>query len=395
MKAAWLVVLVAGCGAEAPQPIVPARVLPPDFPADAGTADAAADAGDAGSDASPADAPQGVPLDAALPAVAPIDLGPEVWLKGSTHVHAKPSGDSAEPVSSVIRWYEQRGYDFIALTDHNRVSEVDGSTKGQVAVRAPAQGLIVLSGVELTFNPTGCEPPGEDSGKCRIHLNALGVTERPEGKLEWANRTTKLRTEMYAAGFAQSKVLGAHVIQINHPNWYWGMTPDVLAELAKHAPLVEIANVQFETWNAGDKDHLSLEAQWDVVLQRGGTLWGVASDDAHDYDDLLKGKYPPGGGWVVVKSRRDPRAILDALATGRFYSSTGVTLSRAEPDGDELVVEVTADKRKHTIAFIENGKTVATVKGLTARRSIPKNGYLRAVVTRDDGKKAWVQPVRR
>jgi len=37
--------------------------------------------------------------------VAAVNLGPEVWLKGSTHVHAKPSGDSSEPIDDVIKWY--------------------------------------------------------------------------------------------------------------------------------------------------------------------------------------------------------------------------------------------------------------------------------------------------
>ena len=97
----------------------------------------------------------------------------------------------------------------------------------------------------------------------------------------------------------------------------------------------------------------------------------------------------------MVKARRDPAAILAALAAGRFYSSTGVTLSRAERVANELVVEVApGTTNQHTITFIENGKSVATTNGLSARRSIPRTGYVRAVVIRDDGKKAWVQPVR-
>ena len=107
------------------------------------------------------------------------------------------------------------------------------------------------------------------------------------------------------------------------------------------------------------------------------------------------GKYPAGGGWVMVKARRDPASILAALAAGRFYASTGVTLSHAERAGDELVVEVEPDaQHRHTITFIENGKTVATANGPRARRLVPRSGYIRAVVTRDDGRQAWVQPVR-
>ncbi|HSK03392.1 MAG TPA: CehA/McbA family metallohydrolase [Kofleriaceae bacterium] len=337
---------------------------------------------------------------AALAAPAPVAASaptpdPEVWLRGTTHVHARPSGDSRTPIPDVIRWYESRGYDWIALTDHNRVSEAGGSTEGQPAVRFPAQGLIVLAGIELTYNPAKCLPKGHASGKCRIHVNLIGPTARPDGKVSWGlgQRLPDERLPKYQAALDLHRAFGG-LAQVNHPQWFWGMTGDLLAELARRGVrLVEIANVQFEKWNRGDKDFPSTEALWDAALAAGVTLWGVASDDAHHYDG--GGKWPAGGGWVVVKARRDPQAILDSLAAGRFYASTGVVLDRAEVSGGELVVEIAAaDGRPHTIEFVENGVRVAPVKERVARRALPRTGYVRAVVTRDDGKRAWVQPVR-
>ena len=322
-------------------------------------------------------------VDAGIDAAVP---GDEMWLRGTTHVHAAPSGDSAEPVDGVVRWYEIHGYDFIVLTDHNRVTTVEP---------APQQQLLVIPGIELTHNRKDCEPPGDESGNCRIHVNALGVTGRPVGKLEWTDYSERGRVALYQRAYATAYGLGASVVQINHPQYYWGMTPEVLIAISKNAHLIEIANQQFTKWNVGDAKWLSVEALWDAALTQGVTLWGVATDDAHDYRIDGGGKYPAGGGWVMVKARRDPPAILAALAAGRFYSSTGVILSRAERVGDELVVDVTPDTpNQHTITFIENGKTVATVNGLSAKRVIPWAGYVRAVITRDDGKQAWVQPVR-
>jgi hypothetical protein len=70
-------------------------------------------------------------------------------------------------------------------------------------------------------------------------------------------------------------------------------------------------------------------------------------------------------------------------------------LSRAGRVGDDLVVEVApGTTNQYTIAFIEAGKTVAMVNGPNAKHAVPQTGYIRAVVTRDDGKQAWVQPVR-
>ena len=337
--------------------------------------------------AAPAVPPDAPAIDApALEAIVEPALAGdnEQWLKGSTHVHARPSGDSTTPVTDVIRWYESNGYDFIVLTDHNKVTD---------AAQAPEQGLIVVPGIELTHNPAGCTPKLHDSDQCRIHVNLLGVTGRPEGKVAWAERKSRDRLAKYDAALAQQKTLGG-LVQLNHPSWFWGMTADLLTELARRGfSLVEIRNIQFETWNDGDVDHPSTEALWDAALLAGVTLWGVASDDAHHYGG---GKWPAGGGWVVVKAARDPGAILASLSAGRFYSSTGVVLARAELDGDELVVEVpTTEPGTYSIAWIENAAPVATISGRRARRRLPVTGYLRAVVTRDDGRRAWVQPARR
>lgn len=336
--------------------------------------------------AEPADLP-------AAPPVGPAE--PEVWLKGSTHVHAKASGDSSEPNPQVIAWYEQHHYDFIVLTDHNRVSELDphASTRGQVTLRDPTSGLIVFSGVELTHNPIGCLPVGDPSRNCRIHVNLIAPTARPAGRLEWAERHSHLRLDMYRAALnAQAKLGG--MAQINHPQWLWGMSSELLVELSRRGVrLIEVANSAFSKWNAGDASHPSMEALWDDALVHGATLWGTSSDDAHDYDG--HGKYPPGTGWIVVHARREPRAILDALAAGHFYASTGVVLDHAEVSAGQLVVAVDpAATGRYTIDFIENGKRVATTVGKAARRALPAVGYVRAVVTRADGKRAWVQPAR-
>ncbi len=341
-----------------------------------------------------------IPIDASSPvdAIAAVPPAPEVWLKGSTHVHARPSGDSTTPIAEVTHWYERRGYDFIVLTDHNQISELDKTappTTGP-SVSAPGDKLIVLAGIELTHNPSNCIPAGDDSGKCRIHVNLLGVTGRITGKLTWANRKTNERLAKYDAALAQQELLGG-IAQVNHPNWFWGINGDLLAELARHGfRLVEIANSAFAKWNAGDPTHPDLETVWDAALEQGVTLWGIASDDAHDYGDSGKGNYPAGGGWVMVKAARDPAAILAALDAGHFYSSNGVVLDRAEVDAGALVVEVAQGQSgSFAIDFIENGRRVKQVKGRTASRKLPATGYIRAVVTRTDGKKAWVQPARR
>ena len=86
------------------------------------------------------------------------------------------------------------------------------------------------------------------------------------------------------------------------------------------------------------------------------------------------------------------RSAPDAISAARQQAERP---PGAEVSGGELVVEVAAGERApHTIEFIENGVRAGSVKDRVARRALPRAGYVRAVVTRDDGKRAWVQPAR-
>jgi hypothetical protein len=342
---------------------------------------------------------------------------PVFWLKGSTHVHTVHSGDSNMSVDDVVRWYRDRGYDFIVITDHNRVTEHEAAGRP-----------LVLRGIELTHNPGDCDPPPpEPSGKCRIHLNGLVLREaalasaapgaasaaalelEPSGRppvVEWKNSTTSARLEMYQAGIDKVRQLGG-IAQVNHPSWHWGVDAALLAELGRRgATLVEVANMGFPRWNAGNALRPSAEALWDQALSEGVTVYGVASDDAHHYEQSeidtrrATGRpvYAAGTGWVMVRSARDPAAIRRALARGDFYASTGVVLDRAAVAGGSMQIEVSdASPGWHHITFIgQGGAVLERVGGRSARFDLDDApaGYVRGLVTRDDGARAWVQPVR-
>jgi hypothetical protein len=328
------------------------------------------------------------------------------WLKGSTHVHTIHSGDSRMPVDDVVRWYSDRGYDFIVVTDHNRVTEVEST------------GLLVLRGIELTHNPGTCDPPPpEPDGRCRIHVNGIGLTgavqaadelldggSRP-ATVEWKNNATNARVEMYQAGIDKVRELGG-IAQINHPSWHWGVEGELLAELGRRgAVLVEVANMGFARWNFGTPVHPSAEAVWDQALSQGVAIYGVASDDAHHYDEAeiaarnAAGRpvYAAGTGWVMVRAARRPDAIRRALERGDFYASTGVLLDRVERVDRVLEVDVApGSPGGHDIAFVGQGGTVLQREsGRSARFDLDQapDGYVRAVVTRDDGARALGQPV--
>jgi hypothetical protein len=136
-------------------------------------------------------------------------------------------------------------------------------------------------------------------------------------------------------------------------------------------------------------------ALWDAVLSSGRTVWGVATDDAHDYEEGGGGRYPAGGAWIMVDAERDADAIVEAIGQGRFYASTGVFLREVGIEGDAFAVAI--DDRStgpHRIRFVGDGRTLAEASGRSARLTlVGATRYVRVEVEGPDGGRAWSQPV--
>ena len=319
------------------------------------------------------------------------------YLKGQLHVHSNQSGDSRTAPADIVRWYRERGYDFIVFTDHNVITTFEAYP-----------GMLVIPGAELTQNVRTCEPPPPAGSACLLHVNALFVPvppDRDSGAMWRLPPTSRRRIEIYRNALDAIRDARA-LAQLNHPNFQWGADAQLVAQLVEHdgLRLFEVANQSSGVHNDGDAEHPSVEAMWDAVLTRGGTLFGVASDDAHHYDDAAavraQGGVPDIGdqGWVMVHAAREPSAIRDALARGDFYSSTGVVLRRIERAGDALVVEV-ADETPGDLEFAflgAGGRVLDRQRGRSARFALAavRGGYVRATLADARGHRAWLQPTR-
>lgn len=304
----------------------------------------------------------------------PAAPAPAGYVKGQLHVHTNNSGDSTTPPAVVARWYADHGFDFIVLTDHNRITSLP----------SPSADILVIPGVELTQNLEICDPPPVDA--CLLHVNALFVTADRAIRLPDATK----RVDLYANAIAEARALGG-IAQLNHPNFQWGADAALVTELVqKHGlTLFEVANESSDVANGGDATHPSTEALWDAVLTAGGKLYGTATDDAHNYgvgDTVDTGDR----GWIMVHAPREVGAIRAAIERGDFYSTNGVTLRQIERTAEQLAI--VADDEVD-VAFIgAGGRVLARSHGTTARIAIPTTGYVRAVVTDARGRHAWVQP---
>jgi len=264
------------------------------------------------------------------------------WYKGQMHCHSTQSDGAFSPQDVVSR-YAHLGYDFIALTDHEKITKVTGS--------------ILVLGQEHGKGST--ESTGE------THMNCINISYAPYKYAPEQERVDNMTAQ-------------GGIVTLNHPSIYkYAYEDEVMAALTDYTCL-EIANGYYVS--------MATIGWWDDALTAGKMVWGLAADDAHGASDY-------GKGWIVVRSSGDLSTdnIIDAIKRGSFYASTGAVID------DVLVAEsnvTVAAPGADTIRFFgSDGRLLAAFNGSQATyRFNGTEGYVRAVVGANNGW-GWTQPV--
>lgn len=236
-----------------------------------------------------------------------------VWLKGNLHSHSTFSDGELTP-EAMKEAYKHHGYDFLAVTDHDVYADTRHLSDDK---------FTMIQGFELWANASNDKD---------IHVHFLW-DDAIEGISHGQTLHLPERTGKASLAFCyQMREKGAYVM-LNHPHWSMLTSPEVEDENPYHA--VEIINYGTE-WleNTGDGTIF-----WTEMLYRGCRLWGGGGDDNHNHIELDSMYSDSFGGFTVVKARdRSPKAILEALKTGSFYTSTGPQIYDFYVEDDEIHV---------------------------------------------------------
>ncbi|WP_282940022.1 CehA/McbA family metallohydrolase [Paenibacillus sp. RC67] len=200
------------------------------------------------------------------------------WLKGDLHTHSVHSDGfySLEENAAIM---EQLGCDFIAMTDHNAISQ------NQAYPRNTA--MVMIPGMEFTTNYG--------------HSNFLGVAE-PLNDFRVENQTD-VKERIHTA-----HERGARIV-LNHPHcdlcpWEWDF------------------NVEFdwiEVWNGPWTDRNARALQWwQEQLVSGRQLVAVGGSDVHRPDPYVKHAMPCT--WVYAETKT-VKGILDGVGKGHVCIS--------------------------------------------------------------------------
>jgi predicted metal-dependent phosphoesterase TrpH len=293
-----------------------------------------------------------------------------MWLRCALHAHTTRSDGELQP-DELVRHYGSAGFDVLAITDHWTRTEAESTER-----------LLVIPSSELS-----CRLRDEADG----HLLAFGIDEDP---LEF------VRTRPDLAEAADWVAEHGGVAYLAHPYWT-GVAPGGLT-LGDDVAGIEVYNAgcELETGRGLSTVH------WDDLLERGSHCFGIAADDSHHGD--LDSRF----AWVWAHvAERSPAAVLEALATGSFYSSTGPEVHDVRVEDGAVEVQCSPCRRVTLCSRRRRGSSVSagpsgyrhrgeilsesdTGEITAARLSVPPHvSFTRLELVDELGRRAWTNPL--
>ena len=282
------------------------------------------------------------------------------FFKGNLHCHTTLSDGVLSP-EKVTALYRDMGYDFLAITDHRKLSPPTHTEDG----------LLLLTGVELDYTLSG------------EVLHLLGIGMRPE----YADALPNFRRSPQHA-IDDIRTHGGMAI-VAHPAW----SLNTLATLSslQGVTAAEIYNsISTFPWNGDRADSSGI---LDVCLAHQTPFRFVASDDSHFYNGEAGRSYT-----MVQADELNDQAILAALAAGRSYASQGPRFEQLSIENGILTVQCSPVE---TIIFYSNlvwvdqrcrtapGQTSASYD-LTADSG---ETFVRCQIIDAGGNSAWSNPI--
>ena len=138
------------------------------------------------------------------------------------------------------------------------------------------------------------------------------------------------------------------LVHLDHPNWSNRHEQRGFPGGAARLRFFEVYNGAGPTDRGyPEKGVPTTERHWDVVLSMqlrrnpDYILYGVATDDSHNYFIFEHGKANPGRGYVMVYAESlEANALVESMQRGDFYGSCGVTLKAVDRGAKHLGVSI-------------------------------------------------------
>ncbi len=207
------------------------------------------------------------------------------WYKGEMHCHTYHSDGDSDPLD-VIRKAESLGLDFLAITDHNVLTQ-------QIKMRTADTSLILIPGMEVTTY--------------KGHWNVWG----DKG---WIDFRVCQESDMRRS-VAEAQQRG-YVVSCNHPKPYG---PEWSYKAVDDFHCVEVWNGPWEIFNPR-----ALEF-WEAHLRQRKRYTAVGGSDSHFHqrDHIAQLAHPTL--WIYCEGDPSAAKLLDAIRAGHVFISEAPT----------------------------------------------------------------------
>jgi predicted metal-dependent phosphoesterase TrpH len=269
------------------------------------------------------------------------------WFRGCTHTHSTLS-DGEWPPEQVVAFYRDRGYAFLAVSDHDVFTDLS---------RFTTPDFLALSSDEVTV-------------RGREHIVGLQLKGSVEAFRDHQSTIDAINDQGGLAILA-------------HPNWS-SFSLERCLGLHGYAA-IEIYNV---VCNCLEYNGYALQ-YWDQLLRQGARVWGIAADDAHRIP------YEGAKAWIVVDAESlTAEHILKSIRAGNFYASSGPHFQGFEVDGNTIKVWCSPAVEIRFMTGDLNPALRLRGDGLTSAAYAPRpeDPYVRIEVVDAQMQSAWSQP---
>jgi len=361
------------------------------------------------------------------------------WYRGQLHAHT-----NVHDKSDVVQWYKEHGYDFVAVTDLNYATPVEGLK----SVYDEPEQFMIMHGIETSTYHDGKihDVMGYGGTPRKVRFESVVSPVRDDFS---EPTTTQQPAESRAVTVPSEPATETYILQatrladagclpaLAHPNLTWAASAEeILAVDSDILSHFEMITTEPGMNDNGGGGHPSTMEIWDAVLSTGRTLYAIAADDSHHFDRLgpetrpvegeLRTHAPslPGRTSVFVRAPElSTEAILNGIERGDFYSvrhkltlpivfekitvdETGIRLQLPTDSKDIGWTSNTHNPTRYRTTFIGvEGEATDEIRDdasavlKTDTSSTPSYSftgselYVRARVEGSDGAVAWTQPV--
>lgn len=216
------------------------------------------------------------------------------WMRGNLHSHTTESDGHVAPQARVDQ-YAGHGYEFLCLSDHNRITDP--------TPLSTSKDFVLIPGVEL-------HPPNPYGGQT-YHFLASGVE-------------TDIDAENMEPQDVIDNVLGqGGLVWAAHPYW------SGVNAFRDYMPLRGIVGVEVYNTTSARSGRGESSIVWDDWMSLlGNTVPAVANDDCHSSPEHGTDEFQ---AWTMVRVReRTAAAVIEALRSGNSYCSTGPEIHSVE-----------------------------------------------------------------